>query len=45
MARCAVNVEATGFLSGSYALRRLVWRGAQLNQDYQDESLGLARCA
>ncbi|MCI76777.1 hypothetical protein A2U01_0098047, partial [Trifolium medium] len=32
MARCAVQSEMTGILSGSCASRILVWRGAQLNQ-------------
>ncbi|MCI73630.1 hypothetical protein A2U01_0094894, partial [Trifolium medium] len=31
--------------SGTCALRSMEWRGAQLNQDHQDKSLEVARCA
>ncbi|MCI45039.1 hypothetical protein A2U01_0066278 [Trifolium medium] len=45
MARCARHLEAKGFPSGTCALRSMEWRGAPLNQKYQDESLGVARRA
>ncbi|MCI60216.1 hypothetical protein A2U01_0081471 [Trifolium medium] len=32
MARCAVQSETAGLLSGICALRSMRWRGAQLNQ-------------
>ncbi|MCI67158.1 hypothetical protein A2U01_0088416, partial [Trifolium medium] len=45
MARCAVHAGIEGILSGNCASRSLVWRGAPLNQEYQDGPLEVARRA
>ncbi|MCI28882.1 hypothetical protein A2U01_0050085, partial [Trifolium medium] len=44
-ARCAVHAAIAGILSGICASRSLEWRGAQLNQNHQDEPQEVARHA
>ncbi|MCI35023.1 hypothetical protein A2U01_0056244 [Trifolium medium] len=45
MARCAVQAEIKGILSGMCASRSTVWRGAQLNQTVKRNLLEVARRA